>query len=177
MAKRKLGLIALLFCLCLCLLPCTAHADQSSWDSKTCTLTVIYDYNDKYFADVNVKLYHIADLSENYEFTLTSQFAASGLELNGIQSQHEWDVINSSLQAYIIANKVPASYEDLTDEKGQARFSSLSPGLYMASAVDIIEEDYSYFFKSDPVFHDGRPYCFSQGGSCAQHRLQRSYRI
>ena len=154
MAKRKMGLIALLICLCLCILPCTAYA-ASTADAlspisigNNCSLTVSYRYESKCFSDVEVKLYKIADVSADFQYTLSSDFASSGLVLNGIRSQAEWNVIRNTLEAKILSDSIEPFGHTKTNEQGQVHFPILKPGLYMVAAVDVVEEDFTYFFEA-----------------------------
>ena len=110
MAKRRMGIIAVMLCFCLCLMPCTAFAASTN-DAKEaiitdreCSLTVSYRYDGNAFSDQSVKLYMIAEVSTEAQYTLAPSFAASGLILNGVQTTGEWNVIRSTLEAYILAN-------------------------------------------------------------------------
>ena len=138
MAKRRMGIIGLLIYVCLCLIPCNAHA-ASTADAKEmiqperpCTITVSYVYNGTAFSDLSVKLYKIADVSADFQYTPTTRFQSTGLRLNGVQSAGEWNVIRSTLEAHIIANAIVANDTAATDRTGQVSFESLMPGLYLA---------------------------------------------
>ena len=138
MAGRRMGMIAFLFCLCLCLLPCcaqaasTADAKEAISPEKECALTLSYRCNGTAFEAVPVNLYKIADVSADCQYSLAAPFAAAGLELNGIQSPGEWNEIRATLEAYILAHDVEAACASATDAQGQARFEALYPGLYLA---------------------------------------------
>ena len=154
MVKRKLGISILLLCLCLCLLPQTVYAASTTdavspiSTANNCSLTVSYRYDSKLFSDVPVNLYQIADVSADFQYTLTSDFASSGLDLNGIRSQAEWNVIRDTLEAKILANNIEADSSAKTSENGQVHFPILNPGLYMISAAEVVEEDFTYLFEA-----------------------------
>ena len=154
MAKRRMGMIAFLLCICFCLMfahaqaVSTADAAEPISIEQDCDLTLLYRGNGVAFADVPVKLYHVADVSADYQYTLTSAFAASGLELNGIQTQGEWKVIRSTLEAYILANDAAATRTAETDADGQVRFAALQPGLYLASAGRAVQDGLRGSFDS-----------------------------
>ena len=137
MAKRRMGIMGFLIYICLCLLPCyaqaasTADAKEMISTERSCTLTVSYLYEETVFSDLSVKLYKIADVSANFQYTLTSHFLSSELVLNEVHSSAEWKVIHSTLEAHIIANDVSEDDTAVTDTDGQACFESLSPGLYL----------------------------------------------
>lgn len=154
MAKRRFGIVILLICFCLCMLPSAALAasttdakEQINTD-KECTLTISYHYGETAFPDQTVNLYQIADVSADYQYTLTSAFAPSGLMLNGIQTNGEWNVIRSTLEAHILAHNTAPVMSAVTDASGKACFESLKPGLYLASAVHVLQDDLCCAFDS-----------------------------
>ena len=138
MVKRRMGIIGLLIYVCLCLIPCnvqaasTADAKEMIQPDRPCTLTVSYVYKETAFSDLSVKLYKIADVSADFQYTPTTLFQSTGLILNGVQSTGEWNVIRSTLEAHIIANAIAADDTAATDQTGRISFESLTPGLYLA---------------------------------------------
>lgn len=154
MAKRRLGIIAFLLCLCLCLMPCaalaasTTDAKEPISTDKECSLTISYGYDGTAFPNQTVKLYKIADVSADFQYTLASPFAPSGLILNGIQTNGEWNVIRSTLEAYILANDTQPVASIVTNDAGNACFDSLKSGLYFASAVHVTQGDLNCVFAS-----------------------------
>jgi hypothetical protein len=102
-------------------------------------------------ADVMVKLYRVADVSAQAEYTLTDDFRISGLELNGIQSAGEWDVIRSTLEALILANNKPADFTAETNQEGRAQFESLEPGLYLVGSVSVVRDELQCVFDSSLI--------------------------
>lgn len=154
MAKRRMAIIALLFCLCLFMMPCKAFAISTS-DAKepistegACTLSLSYICNEAVVSNAPVKLFRVADVSASAQYSLTASFAASGLNLNGIRSSGEWDAIRSTLESYILANTIAADYSAVTDQNGCAQFESLKPGLYLLLAVRVVQNGWSYSFES-----------------------------
>ena len=154
MAKRRMGIIAVMLCFCLCLMPCTAFAASTN-DAKEaiitdreCSLTVSYRYDGNAFSDQSVKLYMIAEVSTEAQYTLAPSFAASGLILNGIQTTGEWNVIRSTLESYILANSIAPMQTDMTDETGEVCFVGLKPGLYLTSRVCATQGEVTCSFDS-----------------------------
>lgn len=152
MAKRTMAVIAAL--LCLLWLPdyaraaSTTDAREPISPDKACSLTIAYRYDEKSFSDLPVKLYKIADVSADFQYSLTEPFANSGLILNGVQSVGEWNVIRSTLEAHILAYDVDADLTAVTDENGQAYFQGLKPGLYLATTQQVLQDDWIYTFAS-----------------------------
>lgn len=154
MAKRRVAVIVLLLCLCLSWLPCyaqaasTADAKEPISPDKDCSLTIAYRYDGQRFSNHPVKLYKIADVSADFQYTLTAPFANSGLILNGVQTVSEWNVIRSTLETHILAYDVDADFTDVTDQDGQVCFQALKPGLYLAITEQVIQNDWIYAFDS-----------------------------
>ena len=154
MAKRRMGIIAFILCICLYLIPCQVQAASTS-DAKepistneNCSLTISYCSGGIAFSELPVKLYKIADVSADYQYTLTSSFEKSNLILNGIQTVGEWNVIRSTLETYILANDITADFNAKTDFEGKASFDALRPGLYLAITERIIQDETTYVFDS-----------------------------
>ena len=157
MAKRRFGIMTLLLCFCLCMLPGRALAaattdakDPIATDAE-CSLTISYGYEGIPFADQPVKLYKVAEVSADFQYTLTAPFADTRLILNGIQTNGEWNVIRSTLETRILAGNIAPTKTAQTNASGQALFPQLTPGLYLACAVKATQDDETYFFDSTLV--------------------------
>ena len=154
MGKRRVAVIVFLLCLCLSWLPCyaqaasTADAKEPISPDKDCSLTIAYRYDGKSFSNHPVKLYKIADVSADFQYSLTAPFANSDLILNGVQSVGEWNVIRSTLETHILAYGVDADLTGATDQDGQVCFQALLPGLYLATTEPVIENEWIYSFDS-----------------------------
>ena len=154
MAKRRMGIMLFLFCLCLSLLPIGAQA-ASTADvaepiniNESCTLTISYGYETTRFADVPVQLYKVAEVSADFQYALTAPFADSALQLNGIQSQGEWNAVRKTLEGKILSSGITPTATAVTDQNGQVTFSELKPGLYLVPAVYVEQEDLACAFDS-----------------------------
>lgn len=154
MIKRKLSIPALLLCLCLLLAPYGALAASTSdatapiTPETECSLTVAYCRGETAFSGVEVRLYRVAEVSADFRYTLTQPFAASGLVLEGIRSSGEWDVIRSTLEAYIVAYHMAPTATALTDATGQAKFDALCTGMYLAVADRVEQGNRQYVFDA-----------------------------
>ena len=154
MAKRRIRIITFILCICLYLIPCqvqaasTADAKKAISINENCSLTISYCSGGIAFSGLPVKLYKIADVSADYQYTLTSSFEKSNLILNGIQTVGEWNVIRSTLETYILANDITADFNVETGFEGKASFDALKPGLYLAITERIIQDETTYVFDS-----------------------------
>ena len=154
MAKRRMAIVVFLVFFCISLLPCdvlaasTSDASESINVSKECTLTLCYSCDGTAFEDVSVKLYRVADVSLDFQYTLTEKFAPVVLVLNGIKTNSEWDVIRSTLDARIIADNIQADNIAKTNSEGLACFQALKPGLYLAVVGTVSQDGLMCFFDS-----------------------------
>ena len=154
MAKRRMAVMIALICLYFWLTPCYAMAASTTDASEPinvnqeCMLTLTYTCDGTAFEDVSVKLYKIADVSSDFQYTLTSHFEPSELILNSVRTNGEWDVIRSTLEAHIIADNINADAVAKTDSSGTVYFEELKPGLYLAVVGTVTQEDITCFFDS-----------------------------
>ena len=153
MAKRIIVILTFLIC-CFCLITVctqaayTTEANELILPEKECSLTISYGYDGLPFSNIPVKLYKIADVSADFQYTLTEPFKSSELILNGIQTTAEWNVIRSTLEAHIIAHNIKPDAMLETDSKGQVHFESLKTGLYLVISGQVIQEDFYYYCDS-----------------------------
>ena len=152
MIERKIGALILLFCFCFCLLPLVAQAASDGVKpvipENRCSLTISYGYEDTAFSDAEVKLYRIAEVSADYQYTLTPAFETYRLALNGIQTTGEWNVIRTTLEAYIVAGGIAPDAVSKTDEHGKVCFEDLQTGLYLAVIGQVSQGELRYRFDS-----------------------------
>lgn len=154
MAERRLGSLVLLFGLCLSLLTgygyaaSVADAVEPIAAEKGCALTISYRLDDQAFSGMPVKLYRIAEVSVAVQYTPVSSFQGADLTLNGIQSNAEWSVIRSTLVSYILANGIAPDLTTVTDQAGKVSYDALKPGLYLAVAEPVTNENMVCVFDS-----------------------------
>ena len=154
MAKRRMAVIIILICFCLWLptyrvmAASTTDASEPINENQECRLTLSYTCDGTAFEDVSVKLYKIADVSSDFQYTPTSHFESSKLILNGIRTNGEWNVIRSTLEAHIIADNIKADAIAKTDSTGIVCFENLKPGLYLAVVGAVTRKELTCFFDS-----------------------------
>lgn len=154
MDKRRTVIVSLLLVFNMLFLPCFAQASstteaKSEIDTqKKCSLTLNYLYDGTAFENVDVKLFKVAMVSSDFQYTLTEPFASVNLTLNGVKSSAEWNVISSTLESYIFADKIDATHNVKTDSFGKAYFEQLGVGLYLAVVDTVSKGDNKYSFES-----------------------------
>lgn len=126
----------------------TTQATEPIQVTKDCELTVTYRSSVTAFAGKTVRLYQVAAVSRDFQYTYTGDFAACALPLNGVTSQAEWNVLRSTLEAHIIANDPAPVATAETDRDGQVVFTGLEPGLYFIPAMRFSFGGSRYAFTS-----------------------------
>lgn len=154
MINKKIGILVFLLCFCFHLMPyhvlavSTSDAVEPIIPGNECSLTVSYCHGEMVFSDVRVKLYRIAEVSADLRYTLTQPFETSGLILNEIKTAGEWNVVRSTLEAYILAYNIPPELTSVTNEDGQVCFEELRTGMYLAIVSQVTQEDLHCRFDS-----------------------------
>lgn len=154
MRNRKIRIIIFLLSCCVLLMPHPAMAASTSdavepiLPENDCSLMVSYCCEETAIQDLEVKLYRIAEVSADFQYTLTPTFASSGLVLDGIRTAGEWNVVRSTLEAYILAYNLAPEFTSLTNADGTGSFASLKTGMYLAIAGQAEENGVHYLFDS-----------------------------
>ena len=152
MRNRKIGILLIL--LYICLMPCqvmaasTSDAVEPIMPENACSLTASYCYGETAFSDMQVNLYRIAEVSADFQYTLTQSFAATGLTLNGIRTTGEWNVVRATLEAHILAHSIVPEASSVTNQDGQASFEMLKTGMYLATVSQAEQNGVYYLFDS-----------------------------
>lgn len=137
--KRLKTLIAVLIAaLCLCALLSPSVAAASIDLNKPSVLTITYKDSEKSFEGLQIKTYRIADVSPDGKYTLSKEFKDYPVKLYDIESQTEWKKIAATLTGYIIADNIPATASQKTDENGTVKFDGILPGMYLTTAVSYL---------------------------------------
>ncbi len=154
MTNKKTGIVLMVLCICFYIMPfgvqaaSTSDAIEPIVPGNKCALTISYCYGETAFSDVQVKLYRIAEVSADFQYTMTQPFEASGLILNGIQSAGEWNVVRSTLEAHILAYGIEPDTTSATNQDGQVCFDSLSTGMYLAVVDQVTQGELHCRFDS-----------------------------
>ena len=153
MSERRLGLISALICIFLCLAPLAAMAASTDEakefidTDRKCTLSISYCYDGIPITDTAVKLYKIADISSDFQYSLTQSFEATKLALNGLRTKGEWNTVRTTLEAYITGYAIAEDHISYTDSNGQVCFESLDVGLYLATVAHVTLDGTVYIYE------------------------------
>ncbi len=139
MKKWILRLLCVTVLLSLCLsVPMAAAAEIDP--GQEASLTVVYQYSGEAYEGLEIRLFRVADVGDDFAFSLSGQFAAYPVSLEGITSQTEWKVICQTLEAYVWADGLTPTATVVTDANGTVKFENLTPGLYLATTINHLGE-------------------------------------
>ena len=134
--------VRLLLCLLLCvsLLPVTAFAEaEDTLDlTKRVNLTLQYEIEGTQF-----RLYKVAEVSQNLEFTLTGDFAGYPVEVNGLDSAG-WRALAETLASFVERDGIEPLKTGVIDEQGTLAWSGLEVGMYLVLGEERTLEQYKY---------------------------------
>lgn len=132
----------------------TAHAASTTEASEKvqlrsdCTLDVTYSSEGMVFAGQDIKLWHIADITEDAQYALAGSFRSYPIQVTGTSSQSEWDEMTITLNSYILADGIAADKTAKTDARGKVVFDNLTAGIYLVSSVRTEQDGKYYVFES-----------------------------
>lgn len=125
----------------------TTEAKEKIDVSKGCNLKVIYEYDDYDFDDVEVKIYHIASVTSDFQYNLSSKLEEYPIKINGLKTDSEWDALEQTLNAYISADNIEEMLLEKIDNN-TINITNLEPGLYFIKIDKIDTDDYTLLFDS-----------------------------
>lgn len=111
------------------------------------SLLLNYSYDDYDFDGVNVEVYYIASIDNDMQYHLVSDFSNYPVKINGIKTSDEWEIVEDTLESYIIADSIEADFS-LTVDDNKVYVSGLNPGLYFVRTDRIDNDSYSLLFDS-----------------------------
>lgn len=133
--KKYITCLLVLVMLALGVFPGTVSAYEPLEPQRDCSLTLYYTVEGVPFADMDIKIYRVAEAFPDGTFDLISPFSSYPVNIYGITSQAEWKTAAATLMSYITANGVSADYTATTDAEGTAVFSTVETGLYLVQGV------------------------------------------
>lgn len=125
----------------------TTLAKEEINNDTNCNVTLNYYYDDYNFDNTNVKIYHIASITKDFQYNLSSKFSSYPIKINGLKTDVELNTLKQTIDSYIIADNIEelASYS-ITNN--QVNINNLKPGLYFIKTNKIDTKDYTLIFDS-----------------------------
>ena len=116
------------------LLPVQAYAAGSIELNRDMSLTVSYVDGKTYLSGAQFDIYLVATVDECGELTTTETFSLFNVDIRG-KNDEAWNKVASTLEGYILRDKIAPTDSAKTDAQGLAVFPSaqerLTPGLYL----------------------------------------------
>lgn len=134
------------------IIPVTALAASTSDATEPITgtsgsLNIEYKYEDYKINNIDVDIYYVASVSEDYQYSLSGQFASYSVVLNGIKTTEELKNLEETIGSYISADKIEATNSGKV-VNNKISFKDLKTGLYYVKTQEIDEKDYKLSFES-----------------------------
>ena len=125
----------------------TSDAKELIDINKFTNLTLNYNYDNYDFSDVNIKLYYIASITEDFGYQLETDFDGYGINANDIKTTEEWNILKQTLESYIKANNIKELQRYAINDN-KVEIENLKVGLYFIETERINTEDYTLLFDS-----------------------------
>lgn len=125
----------------------TTQTDELIVPDTPCELTVSYTHAGQVFSGETVKIWRVASVSEDYQYTALAPFSSVGLTLNGVTSQAEWKELTNTLNTFAETQAASATASAKTDASGRVHFNDLDTGLYLVSGVRADNGEYLCVFE------------------------------
>lgn len=135
--KKKIGLW-LCFTALLYMLSCPVLASGTPTVDvdRPCRLTLHYTREAETFADLEIRLFRVAEYLSTGGYVLTGDFAGYPVRIHGITSQAEWKDVTYTLISYGEADGVLPTTTGKTEDTGTVVFENLQTGLYLVDGVN-----------------------------------------
>lgn len=128
---RCLAASVTLLVLALCL-GTTAFADETVDTGREASLAVCFGQDGTGFAGVEFRVYRVANVSADAQFSLSGDFAGYPVVVNGLDSSG-WRTLAQTLDAYVARDALTPLATAETGADGRAVFAPLPTGLYLVT--------------------------------------------
>ena len=141
--KNKLCmLICIIYVFCFTISVSAAVIDTE----KLCSLSLNYVISGNKIKSHEIRIYRVADVSEDGVFSLTDNFDKYQVKINGLTTQREMRIAAQTLSSYVRADRVSATAAVKTDSDGKANFENLKTGMYLVMCNDAYTAFGTYTF-------------------------------
>ncbi len=138
---------AALMCVVLLFAFAPALAEQDVDAQRDVTLGIFFKGEDGGLVDAQIDIFQIAELNVSGELVLTDEFEAYGISLED-QSDADWRTLGSTLEGYVLRDKIAPTDSGKTDRNGFLRFPNqsgkLKQGLYLMLSARHEQGGYAY---------------------------------
>lgn len=111
------------------------------------SIEIIFRDGEKPIPDAEFSVYLIADIDERGKFSVKEDFKDFNVNITG-KNDEAWRVLASTLEGYIIREKIAPTAEGKTGSDGILLLSGLKPGLYLILGTTAFFDGFTYFSET-----------------------------
>ncbi len=145
MRKATAVIIAYMLCLLMAVSAAarnTSEAEEAIDFGRPCSLTMSYQMDGAGYQNVDVRVWRVGELTPEFAYYLSGEFANYPINLARLDSPFEWDMAANTLYSAAVSGQIPPMTMK-TDIFGNARFTNLTPGLYLFAPVNMDKVSFS----------------------------------
>lgn len=182
MKQKILLALSLLLLACAFLQPLSAQTMPGLEPDRSCSLTLFYTQDNQGFAELPIRIYRVAEALPDGTFRLVKPFSDFPVNIHGVSSQREWQLVASTLRTYITAQQIEPTQVGYTDAEGTVVFTQLQTGLYLVDGVLAEKEAGTYRFNDFMIYlptpkTDGLCYDMEAKPKCTQFTPNAHYNV
>ena len=114
--------------------------------NKLNNITLNYSYDNQEINDVNVKIYFIASISNDFQYKVEDNFKDYNINFNEMKTNEDLNILKDTLESYIKADNIKETKKfNIKDNKVEIK--DLKPGLYLIETDEINTEKYTLSFE------------------------------
>lgn len=125
----------------------TSDANTSIDINKEGSINLNYLYNDYELNDINVQIYHVASITEDFIYQSSKDFSSYPIKINSLSDDNEWKSLIETLNTYINIDGIKETYSCIIKDNN-VKVSNLKPGLYLVNTEKVNKKNYSLVFDS-----------------------------
>lgn len=130
--------------------PINVSTISNNYKHKNSSITIKYYYDDYNFDNTNTKLCFIADITNDLEYQLSSNFSNYYLNINDLTNDNKLNFLKETIDNYITNDNTKETTFQ-TIKNNTISFTNLKPDLYFIKTDKINTKDYSYIFDNSLI--------------------------
>lgn len=114
--------------------------------NKLNNITLNYSYDNQEISDVNVKIYFIASISNDFQYKVEDNFKDYNINFNEMKTNEDLNILKDTLESYIKADNIKET-ENFNIKDNKVEIKNLKAGLYLIETDEINTEKYTLSFE------------------------------
>lgn len=124
----------------------TSDAKELIDTNKLNNITLNYSYDNQEINDVNVKIYFIASISNDFQYKVEDNFKDYNINFNEMKTNEDLNILKDTLESYIKADNIKET-ENFNIKDNKVEIKNLKAGLYLIETDEINTEKYTLSFE------------------------------